>query len=493
LPPDVTARSFSRAIAWAAGSQFSQQLIQLPVTIVLSRLLLPRDFGLMAMVLVISQFLVVFVDAGLGAALVHIKVLEQRHISSAFWLNLAGGTFVTIVIAAAAPGVAWLYGEPRLTWLVVVVSVNFVVSSVSIVPIALLQRQMDLRRIAKIQNLAAVAGGAAGIAAAISGAGVWSLVVDVLTTSSAQSMLAMPGSNLHIRYGVDRLASRELWRFGGGQLGFQLVNYWSRNADNLLIGEFVGPRGLGLYDRAYQLMLLPLTQAGFVVSYVLYPALARIQHDHARLKRAYVRTVGVTALVTFPVATGLFVVAPDLVTVLFGPHWYGVAKILRILCLAGLLQSIGTTTGVIYQTQGRTDWLFRWGLVSAVSIVGAFVIGTHWGVDGVAIAYSALALPLAYFNFAIPGRLIGLSFHEILRVTWAPLLCAGLMGLAMWLIGQGLDQSVPVAARLVIDVGLGAAIYLALVHVARLTSYRDVRSLLRRADRAANSSRIDTL
>jgi len=204
----LTARSFSRAVAWAAGSQLTQQLIQLPITIILSRLLMPRDFGLMAMVLVLSQFFVVFVDAGLGAAVVHVKQLEQRYISTAFWLNIGGGVAIGGLLAGASHLIAFLYDEPRLTWLTVAIAGNFVVTSVGVVPIALLQRRLNMRRIAAIQNGAAVLGGVAGVVGAVLNLGVWSLVIDVLVTGSAQSGLALLSTNFKLSRQIDRDAAR---------------------------------------------------------------------------------------------------------------------------------------------------------------------------------------------------------------------------------------------------------------------------------------------
>jgi O-antigen/teichoic acid export membrane protein len=480
-PPDLSTTAFGRAMAWAGGSQFGLQLIQLPVTIVLSRLLVPRDFGLMAMILVVSQFLTVFVDAGLGAALVARRDLDPRHIATAFWMNLAVGVGLAAVVAAASPGIAALYDQPRLTLLTIAIAANFIVGSLGIVPLALLQREMEFRRIGIMQNAAAAVGGAAAIVAAVAGAGVWSLVIDILVASFVQTTAVTRGWRWRPGGGVDRQAARDLWSFGANQTGFQAVNYWSRNADNLLVGRFRGPRELGIYARAYQLMLLPLSQAGFVVNYVLYPALARIQHDHARLRRAYLRTVGVTALLAFPVTVGMFVIAPDLIRVMFGEKWAAVAPILRILCVAGLFQSISTSTGIIYQTQGRTDWLFRWGLLSSVIIVAGFAVGISWGAKGVAVAYAGLEAPLTYFSFSIPGRLIGMTVADVVKAVWAPLGCALVMGVVVWLVRSGMPGSWSVYWRFSIDVAVGAVIYLGSIHVAKLSSYTELRNLLKRS------------
>jgi PST family polysaccharide transporter len=319
-------------------------------------------------------------------------------------------------------------------------------------------------------------GGAAAIAAAVLGAGVWSLVIDALGATVVQSLLALRLGIGRLRGGFHRDAARELWQLSGGQAGFQAMNYWSRNADNLIVGRFVGASALGLYDRAYQLMLLPITQVGSVIGYVLFPAMARIRSDRERLKAAYLRSLAATALLAFPVVVATFAAAPYVVQALFGSKWSGMTPILRLLCLAALPQSIGTTAGPIYQAQGRTDLLLRWGVASGIVTVAAFAIGVVWGVEGVAAAYAIRSYALTYFNFSIPGRLIAMTFRDVLRAIAGPLLLSVLTGLVVWGVGRALPASIPSGARLAAALGVGAGCYLAGAHLARLRAYRDLLS-----------------
>lgn len=483
LPPparQVSAQTFARAIVWAGGSQFGQVIIQFPVTIALSRLLLPRDFGLIGMVLVISRFLTVFVEAGLGSALVQRESLEPRHLSTAFWMNIAFGTVLMALVAASAPGIAALYGEPRLTLLTVVVSADFLLGAFGVVQLAMLQRDLQFRRIAVIQNVAAAVGGVSGIGAALLGAGVWSLVVNTLALTLARSVLATRLGAGVPRGRFEQAAARQLWQFSGHQTGFQAINYWARNADNFIIGKVVGPYGLGIYGRAYQLMLLPISQAGFVVSYVLFPMLSRIQGDASRLKTAYLRTISATALLAFPLTVILFLVARDFIVCLFGTRWLDVVPVLRILCVAALPQSIGTTVGVLYQTQGRTDWLFRWGLASSAVVVAGFAVGVLWGVRGVAAAYAIVTLILTYFSFAIPGRLIDLRFREVVQAVMPAFAASVGAATIAWLVRLA-SPSLPSGASLALLVVVAVLTYALAVHFARLSSYRDLRATIREA------------
>jgi PST family polysaccharide transporter len=394
-------------------------------------------------------------------------------------MNLAAGVVLTGVFAAASPGIAALYHRPRLTDITLVLSADFLVGAIGIVQLALLQRQMRFRRLAVIQNVAAALGGTLAIVAAALGAGVWSLVIEALAATTVQSVLALY-AGVGLAWGrFDRGAARELWQLSGGQAGYQAINYWSRNADNLIAGRFVGAYGLGIYDRAYQVMLLPVSQVGLVVSYVLFPALARMQDDVERLRKAYLRSIAATALLAMPIAVALFAIAPDFVLAVFGDRWIGMTPILRLLCIAAVPQSIGSTVAVIYQARGRTDWLMRWGVASGVVTIAAFGVGVIWGVKGIAAAYAVRTVVLHYFNFAIPGRLIGVRYRDFARVTVGALAISLVAGAAMWGVGEAVREIDVALARLGCEVVTGVIVYAVGVRLAKLAAYRDLVSLVR--------------
>lgn len=474
-------------VLWSAGSRLGQQLVQFGVSVVLARLLVPRDFGLVAEVIVFTSFAWVLVDFGFSAALIQREELEERHVSSAFWLNVAVGLALTAAAIGASPGVAAFYHEPRLRNLTIALAFSFALGSLGIVQGTLLERALNFRRLAVITITATVLAGAAGIAAAVSGLGAWSIVLEGLIATGLRSAILWGASSWRPRLKVDSKAVRELWGFSANLAAFNSVNFWARNADNLLIGRFVSPASLGVYSRAYSLMLIPLNQVTSTISVAMYPALARLQGDRERLREAYLRLVGMVAFVSFPLATGLFVAARPFVLTLFGERWIGVVRILQILCVPLLVQSVGSTVGLIYQTCGRTDWLFRWGVAATATVVVAFAIGVHWGIDGVATGYALASVALFYFNFAVPGRLIGLAFTDVVRTSWASFVVAAVMAGAAW----GLARTASIAgagvgAQLAIEVVAGAVVYLGISWLLSLPPLTDVRRMLSRRQAVAS-------
>jgi O-antigen/teichoic acid export membrane protein len=256
------------------------------------------------------------------------------------------------------------------------------------------------------------------------------------------------------------------------------VNYWARTLDQLLIGRFVGPAALGIYSRAYSLMLMPLSQVSRVVGRVMFPALSAIQDDKPRVKRVYLKSISVIGLITFPMMIGAFATSDHFILALLGNKWAGVIPVFKIFCLVGLLQSIWTTVGWIYQSQGRTGLYFAMGLIASAVFVLAFVIGIRWGIMGVAWSYAIGNLVLWYPFWRIPGRLIDLSFSEMIRSLSPAFFCALVMGIAVWAVGGSWPIRMPHWQYLAIQVPLGVVLYFALVVWLKLASWQEGRRVL---------------
>jgi PST family polysaccharide transporter len=337
---------------------------------------------------------------------------------------------------------------------------------------------MQFRRLATVDFVASAVSGSAAIIAAVVGAGLWSLVVQILTLSGVQSCVLWFASDWRPRWLFDRSAMRELWGFSRNIAAFNAVNYWLRNGDNLLIGKVLGAVPLGIYTRAYTFSMLPLTQIAAAATRVMFPTLSRIQTDHERVRAAYVRANAMIALVAFPFAIGLFVMADTFTDTVLGPKWAAVSPILRILCVAALLQSVGTTVGWIYQSQGRSDWMFRWSLGAGTVVLAAFGIGVIWGLKGVAIAYvfaTALLVPL---SFVVSGRLIGLRLMDIVKAVRGVFLAASAMGVVVWVFGLLMDGVLSASPLFASEVAVAGLTYAVLVHALSLKPYRDLKNLI---------------
>ncbi len=270
---------------------------------------------------------------------------------------------------------------------------------------------------------------------------------------------------------------RELLGFGGHLAGANALNYWIRSVDQFAVGAFAGARQLGLYSRAYQLMLLPLTQVTWVGGRVMFPALSRLAGATERARRAYLRAVTLIAFVTFPLMAVLFVSAVPLIRVLLGSQWAGSVPIFRILCVVGVLQSVTATAGWLYQSHGRTSWMLRWGVVNLAATCVAVAIGVHWGAIGVAAAYAIRTLVVAGPVLAIAGSLVGLGLRDLGRALSGIIGASLLAAVAAAAADYALAGASPLV-RLAGDLAAGVAAYLAIAALARLSAYREARAIV---------------
>jgi PST family polysaccharide transporter len=475
-------------VVWSGAARVGQQAMQFGLSIILARLLLPEDFGTIAMVLVFMGFANLFVDAGFGAALIQRVDVEERHIHSVFWLNVLLGAGMTVLFFVAAPFVAAFYEDADLLPLTRTLSVIFVISTVGMVPLALMQRRLQFHLLARISLLATLLSGLIGVSMAWAGAGVWSLVGQTIVSALLLTIMYWWASAWRPRLLVERVALRELWGFTAHLFGFSFINYWARNADNLVIGRNFGAAALGNYGRAYALMLLPITQVISVVSTVMFPALSSIQSDRPRVKRIYLRAVGLISLLTFPMMVGLLVTAEPFVLTVYGDNWTDVIPMIRILALVGIVQSLSNPTGWLYLSQGRTDWMFWWGVGGAGTLIAAIVVGARLGsAFTVAICYTIANLLLLYPAIAIPGRLIDLSFSTVIRTVSGPLVGASIMGVVVWLVSLLLPETWRPWQQLISLVACGLVTYGAFVTTSRIQPWQDILHLIR--ERQASKTR----
>jgi PST family polysaccharide transporter len=474
---DVKKQTLS-SIEWSAGAQIAKQVLQFIISIILIRLLTPKDFGLIGMIMVFIGFAGLFSELGFGAALIQKKKIKERHLSSIFWLNIATGLILTGIMLAIAPVIATFYNEPRLKLLTIVLSATFFIGSIGIVQKAILKRSMNFRMLAIVETLAMVIAGIFAIAIAFLGFGVWSLVWQAIVSAIIGVIVLWFLSDWKPSLRFNKNAAKELLGFSGNLLAFNVFNYWARNVDDLLIGKVIGSSGLGIYNRAYSIMLMPLRQISFTVGQVMFPMLSKIQDDKVRVKHLYLSTISIIALITFPMMMGLLVVADSFVIVLFGQKWADLIPILQVFCLLGMTQSIGTTVGWIYQSQGRTDWMFWWGIAAGTVGVISFIIGISIGsIMAVAYCYAIAHILLFYHNLTIPGKLINMTFSDVVRSLSGVFGCAVLMAGGVYLLGVILPSEWPHRANLLFQVPFGIMIYIVLIHLFKLKSYVEAKEL----------------
>ncbi len=431
LHDDLKGRSV-RGGAATLGGQAANFVLKLGSTAVLARLLTPADYGLIAMVTAVTGFVEIFKDAGLSMATVQQAQINHRQISTLFWFNLGLSLLLMLVVIALAPGVAWFYGEPQLLLVTIALGAMFPLGGLTIQHGALLRRQMRFGTLASIDVASNVVGVAAGITAAAFGARYWALVAMMAASGVASAALVWitcPWLPSLPRRGT---GVRPMLNFGVNLSLAQLLILVRRNGDNILLGSFWGALSLGLYTKAYQLLLFPLQQFAVPFNAVAIPVLCRLQSEPRRFRSYYLRLVEILATFTMPMVAFTFVSADAVIISWLGGEWAAVIPIFRALIGAGIVAAISDLGASVFQSLGRTDKQLRANLYAGVFFVAAFFVGLQWGAIGMAAAVSVafcIALPCvtAYAFWQSPLNLLALG-----TATWRPLLAATSAGAMAW-------------------------------------------------------------
>jgi polysaccharide transporter, PST family len=452
-PPDGTLRSnVGRGALHTALSQVVLLATQIGSVVVLSRLLSPSDFGLLAMCTPIIALIGMMQDFGLLQATVQRPGIRHEEVSFLFWINILASFTLATLLFLSAPLVAMFYADPRVGPLIAAMSLIVLTSGAAAQHGAILHRQMRFGRVAAISATGAVTAFIVAALWAMVRPDYWALYAGMVAGTAVPTLLTwysagwLPGRPRLVPEG------RALLGFGAGVTGFNLSNFVANNADNVLIGRSWGGVELGLYDRAYKLLLFPLNQISNPLSRVMIPGLSRLAEEPYRYRSAYLRVQQLVLLVSLPGVAAAIAMADILIPFALGSQWHESAPIFQALGFAGLLQMLNNPASWLFISQGRTNDYVLWGAVMAVISVAAFVIGVPYGALGVAIALSVaqyVKTPILWLWLCRKGPV---TLRDIVGSA-GPLLLAGHLTVVVvyvarpWLLG-------PLVIELLIGVAL---------------------------------------
>jgi O-antigen/teichoic acid export membrane protein len=479
--PDL-GRAAARGTAFTLGAQVGRFVLQIGSLVVLARLLTPEAFGLVAMATSVLGVAELVRDFGLSSAAVQAKTLSDGERTNLFWVNVGIGTACALVALVGAPLVARLYGDPRVTGVVVALAGLLVVSGITTQFRAELSRDLRFGALGVVELSAQAAGVAVAVVSAVLGAGYWSIVAQQGTLVLVTCLLCV--AFCAWRPGLPRRATsvRRFVRFGSHVLGTQVLGYLTNNVDNVGIGAVWGAGPLGVYSRAYQLLMVPINQINDPMSRVVLPVLSRVQDEPATLQRYVekaqrVGTYGLAPL--FAVAAGA---AAPLVALLFGPQWTAVVPVFVVLAVGGVFRGVGLVTYWGFLACGRADRQLRMYLVTRPLMIGLILGGLPWGPVGVAVGHSAAFLLYWLVSLTWMGRVTGLDSRRLLRQALLALVALALpLGLLTYLGTRLVDGAV---GQLVLGGGLALAWVgvLLLVLPSQRAELLAARRLLRRGD-----------
>jgi O-antigen/teichoic acid export membrane protein len=402
--------------------------IQIVATVILARLLTPRDFGLVAMVTTFSLLLSNFGINGITESVVQREQIDHTLASNLFWINLGGGLLLTGGFAATGGLLAKLYGERLVAPITAWISVSIALTSPAVVHLALLKRAMLFSAVAKNDIVARAISVVVSILFGWAGWGYWALVLGAcalpLSTTIGAWVLCrwIPGCPRYAS-GTGRMLKFAMYTYGRFS-----VNYVARNADNLLVGWQFGAPALGFYKKAYDLFSLPASQLISSTSVVAVSALSRVKSDSNQYRRYLLGAMAVVAFIGMGIAGDLTLIGKDLIRVLLGPGW-GVAGHIFTFFAPGIgVMMLYGTHGWIHLSIGRADRWFRWGIVEWTVTILLFLTALHWGPEGIAVAWCLSFWMLIIPAMSFAGKPIGLGVTPIFAAVWKFMVASLLAG-----------------------------------------------------------------
>ncbi|MDR7519626.1 MAG: lipopolysaccharide biosynthesis protein [Armatimonadota bacterium] len=449
-----------RGAIWLAGDQIGSRIIDLGFAVVLARLLLPEHFGLLAMAATSAAFFRLFANLGLGAAIVQRREVDDEYLSTAFWANLVAGAVLFLIVAASGEILGIVLREPRVGAVVLFLSLRFVIAAGSATHVAMISRRLDYRALALRSVASTVIAGTVAVALASAGMGVWSLVGQELVRTVANTILLYRATGWRPRRRFSWAKFRDLWSFGGPLLLSRVFNYLIRNADNLLVGRYLGASNLGFYAFGFAIFAAPLNDFTAIVHRVMFSALSRLQGDERRFRRGFLLATRYATMILMPVMTGLALVAPFLVVVFFGTKWEPSGPVVSLLALAGFVAMTTALGPSGLQASGRPELHLKGSVLSVLVYVPAFALGLRWGIVGVASGYLAATMVLAPFGYRFLRQATGVTLPELWEAMVPAITGCALMAAAVWPARWALQAAaVPALPTLVVLVALGGLVY----------------------------------
>jgi PST family polysaccharide transporter len=440
---EALGRSAARGGAVTLAGQGVRALVQVASIVVLARLVSPADYGYLAMVGAIVGAATILQDFGLSRAAVQAPVITVGQRDNLFWLNLGCGALAAVAVLAAAPAVAALYDEPVLADITRWLAVTFLLGGLAAQFRASLMRDLRFTAIATIDVAAPTLGLLVAVWVALADGSYQALVAQQVVAA----VVVCAGSVLVARWlpGLPRRREsvRSFVSYGVHQLGAQLLNYVSMNADAVVVGARFGAASAGLYDRAFRMMMLPVRQLQFPVTRVAMPVLSRLQDDAENFGRFVVRGQAILLNLLAPVMLLGAATAGPVVEIALGARWLELAPLFAVLAVGGMFQAASFTSGWVFMATGTMRSQFRFALWSRPLVVVAVVAGSLWGVVGVAAAYGIASALLWPVSLWWAGRAAHLAWRPWLVGGCRTILAHGVAALAAAAVARRLDAADP--------------------------------------------------
>lgn len=448
------------AVRWTTAATVSRVLLQTLQLMVLTRLLPPQDFGLMAMITSVTAFIQLFSDLGINNSILQARFITQRVLSTLYWVNLLIGFFLSAAVAAVSPWIAAFYNAQGLETPLMLCALSFTFLALGQQVRVLAEKRLDFRSVAAVEVTSAVVSVIVAIAVAYFGGGVYALVAAVLTLTASNSILYLlftrNGWYPHLVFNLGEALSHI--HKGVLLLGTSIANTATMQLDIIIVGRVLGSTMLGIYSVPRELTLKAMLATNPIITRVGTALIAQAQDDKYFLKRVYLSTIRMTSSINFPLYAFIALFRQDVSLVVFGPNWVATADLLGILALWGMFRSLGNPVGILLYGTGRAWLALQQSIGVMALIIPTVLIGTHWGPQGVGVALTLFYFAFVTVVWAVVVRpMTHASLLEYSEQWLRPFLCTAI---ACLVASPPLLVELPALVRLALGLATGGIAYL---------------------------------
>ncbi len=464
-------------VLWSAVERFSLQGVQFVINIIMARLLLPVDYGMIGMLAVFLQISQTFIDGGFTNALIQRKDRTEVDFSTVFYFNIIIAFIFYVLIFFSAPLIADFYNMPGLVNVARVIALSLLISSLSAIHKIKLTINIDFKTQSKISLTAALISGIVGIWMAYENVGVWALVTQILINSVLQTILYYFFLHWFPLKIFSLKSFKILFSFGSKLLVSSLIHTVYYNLYSIVIGKRFSAADLGYYTRAEQFAVFPSSNVNSIISRVTFPILSSIQDDDERLASVYRKYIRLASFIIFPLMIGLAVLAKPLIILLLTEKWLGIVVLLQILCLDWMLDHLSIINLNLLYVKGRSDWALRLEIVKKIIATTILFSSIPFGIIGMCWGRVVYALIATYLNTRYTKSLIGLSFTTQIKDIFPSLIIAILMGGIVYSSTVFFSSAI---LQLFVGFVVGAGCYIAVSLAFKMDSLHELLSLIRK-------------
>jgi teichuronic acid exporter len=466
----------AKGLFWSAMERFGAQGIQFIFGIMITRILIPADFGLVGMILIFMAIGQALVDSGFGSSLIWKKDPTDADFSSVFYFNVGISLILYLIFFFLAPIIASFYNEPQLVDLIRVICLNFIFLSFSLIQQVVLQKKVDFKLLTYVNVASSIVGGVIALVMAFRGFGAWAIVFQILVKSFITSFLLWIFNKWRPMLSFSWISLKELFNYGSkltvAGLIYTVFQYLYFN----IIGKLFPVEALGFYTRAAQLQEFPVKTIGSIFHRVAFPVFASIQDENERLKNAVGKTLRTMAFFNFPILLGLIAVADKLIEVVLTEKWLPASDYFKLLCLIGLFYSFQAINGELLKTKGKSNWILKLEIITKTIMVINIVITWRWGITAIIYGQMVSVFVAHLMGSWYVWRLIGYSLWQQIKDVFVYFAISVFMYLIAVLILHFISN--PVLSLTVASIA-GATFYFVAASVLKLDEIHEIKKILK--------------